>query len=186
MISFSKLHAAYSKIRCKNTARRQRALTPSEELDGRLASAVPVLHITGIIPQVLLLQRVDSQGNGHFLFTEVLFDNPATQNKQKKHLVNCLWDGASSPFFSYVLCTTTCNQCNWMWWQAACIWFVLIVRASITKHVVLQLRETNKGSVAPPYAARTRTELTCVLLLRTSRYVNFLSLHTKHMRNENQ
>lgn len=77
------------------------------------------------------------------------------------------------PFFSYVLCTTTCNQCNWMWWQAACIWFVLIVRASITKHVVLQLRETNKGSVAPPYAARTRTELSCVLLLRTSRYVNF-------------
>lgn len=60
---------------------RQRALTPLEELDGSLASAVTVFHITGIISQVLLLQRVNSQRNGHFLLTKMLLDHPATQRK---------------------------------------------------------------------------------------------------------
>lgn len=61
------------------SGKRQRALTPSEELDGGLATAITILHITGIIAQVLLLQGVNCQGNGHFLLTKMLLDNPARQ-----------------------------------------------------------------------------------------------------------
>lgn len=65
------------------TGKRQRALTPPEELDGSLTAAVTIFHITGIIPQVVLLQGVNSQGNGHFLLTQMLLDNPARQTNQK-------------------------------------------------------------------------------------------------------
>lgn len=45
----------------KHSGKRQRALTPPEELESGLATAVSIFHITGIISQVLLLQRVNSQ-----------------------------------------------------------------------------------------------------------------------------
>lgn len=65
------------------SGKRQRALTPSEELDGGLATAITILHITGIIAQVLLLQGVNCQGNGHFLLTKMLLDNPARQTNKR-------------------------------------------------------------------------------------------------------
>lgn len=60
----------------------QRGLTAPEELNGGVTSAITIFHITGIIPQVLLLYGANSQGNGHFLLTEVLLDNPARPTKQ--------------------------------------------------------------------------------------------------------
>lgn len=84
---------------------RQRALTPLEELDGSLASAVTVFHITGIISQVLLLQRVNSQRNGHFLLTKMLLDHPATQRKTH-------WAMPAAGNSRYLCCCArTCNQC---------------------------------------------------------------------------
>lgn len=61
------------------TRARQRALTPPEQLDGGLATAVAIFHITGIISQVLLLQGVDGQRNGHLLLSQMLLDHPAKQ-----------------------------------------------------------------------------------------------------------
>lgn len=61
----------------------QRALTAPEELNGGVTSAITIFHITGIIPQVFLLYGANSQGNCHFLLTEVLLEDPARPTKQE-------------------------------------------------------------------------------------------------------
>lgn len=60
----------------------QRALTAPEELNGGVTSAITIFNITGVIPQVVLLYRANSQGNRHFLLAEMLLDDPAQPTKQ--------------------------------------------------------------------------------------------------------
>lgn len=60
----------------------KRALTAPQELNGSLTTTVTVLHITRVIPQIFFLYGANSQGNGHFLLTKMLSDNPARPTKQ--------------------------------------------------------------------------------------------------------
>lgn len=55
------------------------------ELDVGLPPPVAVLHVAGVVAQVVLLQRVDGQRDGHLLLPEVLPDCPAkgTESTEK-------------------------------------------------------------------------------------------------------
>lgn len=97
---------------CGCSGKRQRALTPPEELDGCLATAITIFHITRIVSQVLLFQRVNSEGNGHFLFTKMFFDHSAKTNKQTttKTTLQCL---AVVNVINAVEFDVRTNTCEW-------------------------------------------------------------------------
>lgn len=52
------------------------------ELDVGLSPSVAVLDITRVVPEVVLLQSVDGQRDGHLLLPKVLSDCPAQKKKK--------------------------------------------------------------------------------------------------------
>lgn len=67
------ISCSFRYLNCYTLVNRQ-CLTPLCELDGRLPSAVVILHVAGIVRQVGLLHLFNHQGDRHLPLPEVLAD----------------------------------------------------------------------------------------------------------------
>lgn len=121
----------------------QRALTAPEELNGGVTSAITIFHITGIIPQVVLLYGANSQGNCHFLLTEVLPEDPARPTKQE-----WITTEASDVRLS-LLSGTSVDECVGVciWkhkamldrWFRHCAWMIFTKNTSCYKYIYIYI-----------------------------------------------